>query len=170
MVDLQQITSAKKLNFYSDASANNNLGFGAVFDNCWLYARWEDGYIEKNKPSIEYLELFALSVAIITWGDKIKNQRIAVFCDNIAVVHMINNGTSSCKNCMYLLRLVTLDNMINNRGVFAIYVKSADNFLADALSRLQFNRFSRLVPKSMNKYPHEISPIVWPASCIWMAD
>ena len=130
----------------------------------------EDGYIEKNKPSIEYLELFALSAAIITWGDKLKNQRIAVFYDNIAVVHMIKNGASSCRNSMYLLRLVTLNNMINNGRVFAIYVKSADNFLADALSRLQFNRFSKLAPKSMNKYPHEISSIVWPASRIWIAN
>ena len=44
-----------ELGFYSDASANPNLGFGCVINNTsWIWGKWETGFIEANKPSIEY--------------------------------------------------------------------------------------------------------------------
>ena len=46
---------------------------------------------KKYNPSIEYLELFALTAAVLTWGSKLKNRRITIFCDNLSVVCMINN-------------------------------------------------------------------------------
>ena len=89
-----------KLSFYSDASANPNLCFRAVYNDYWLYGQWELGYIRKYNPSIEYLELFALTAALLTWGDLLRNMQIIIFCDNEAVVRMVNLQTSSCKNCM----------------------------------------------------------------------
>ena len=96
MVDLlAPALISTRLNFYSDASAAESLGYGCLFENRWLWGRWEVGYIRNFKPSIEYLELFALCAGILTWEDesKLQNTRITVFCDNIAVVHMINNLT-----------------------------------------------------------------------------
>ena len=167
MVDLQGTVSAEVLNFYSDTSASKSLGFGAIFNNHWLYAQWEEGYIQENEPTIEYLELFALTAGLLTWGDELKNIRMVLLCDNMAVVGMINKLSSSCSKCMALLRLITLDNLVNNRRVFARYVKSSENGLSDALSRLQFSRFWKLAQKSMNPEPSEISKTVWPASKIW---
>ena len=136
--------TSEQLRFYSDASANPELGFGATFDNkYWLYGQWEKGYIHDMKPSIEYLELFTLTAAVLTWGPLIKNKRVTIFCDNMAVVNMINNITSSCQNCMFLIRLLILNNLVNNRRIFARHVWSENNELADALSHLQFDRFWR---------------------------
>ena len=139
MVDLslKETNSIKVLNFYSDVSAAEKLGFGAVFNNEWLCAQWEPNYM-KNKPSIEYLELLALTAALLTWGHELMNQRVKIHCDNMAVVNMVNTATSSCKNCMYLIRLIVLNNLINNRRVFVLHVRSKDNILSDALSRRQF--------------------------------
>ena len=167
MVDLGQFTMATQLRFFSDASANETLDFGGVFNNHWLFAQWEPGFIKSKNQSIEYLELFGLTVALITWGHLIKNQWIQVFCDNTAVVAMINNLTSSCKNFMILIRLVVLNNLINNRRVFAKYVNTKANYLADSLSRLQFDRFWKLCPTSMDPNPSTVSPLVWPVSRIW---
>ena len=114
MIDLSVTRTATQLMFYSDASANPLLGVGAYFNKHWLFAKWEPGYIVKNKPSIEYLKLFGITAALLTWGHKIQNQRIIIFCDNTAVVAMINNCASSCCNCRYLLRLMMLDNLGNN--------------------------------------------------------
>ena len=100
-----------------------------------------DKFIETKDPSIEYLELYGLTAALLTWGEFIHDIRVLVFCDNQAVVSMVNNLTSSCKNCMFLLRLITLNNLVNNRRVFVQYIRSSDNELPDALSRLQFSRF-----------------------------
>ena len=158
MVDLDQLISAQELNFYSDASTNHRLGMGAIYDNRWLYTQWEENYVKYFNPSIEYLELLGVVSAILTWGDLIQNQRIVIFCDNQAVVSMINTMSSSCKNCMYLLRLLILNNLIFNRRVFARYVRSTKNDFADSLSHLQLVRFWSLVKKSgrkVNKFPTE---------------
>ena len=96
IIDMAKVNTAKDLNFYSDASANERLGFGAVFNNHWLFAQWECGYIKTFKPSIEYLELLGLTAALLTWGHLLRNQRIQIYCDNMAVVAMVNNMTSSC--------------------------------------------------------------------------
>ena len=73
MIDLKSTINATQLSFYSDASANERLCFRAVYRTKWLYGQWEKDYIkQKNGPSIEYLELFALTAAVLTWGPLLK--------------------------------------------------------------------------------------------------
>ena len=79
---------------------------------------------------------------------------------------MINSNTSSCKRCMKLLRLLTLDGLRNNRRVFARWVDTKSNFLADSLSRLDFKHFRRL-GLQMNQYPDNVSAEIWPISRVW---
>ena len=168
MVDLNKISSVRQLCFYSDASACESLGFGAIFNKKWIFGQWEPNFIKENKPSIEYLELFALRAAVLTWEKEpaLYNAQIVVFCDNEAVVHMINESTSSCANCMYLLRLLVLNSLVNNRRVFAHHVRSKDNGLSNSLSRLQFHHFRKLGPH-INVNPCKVSELVWPLSNIW---
>ena len=92
--------SMSDLSFFSDTSAAENLGMGAVFNTKWLKGKWGANFIKEKKPSIEYVELFALCVGVLAWQNQpeLCNARITIFCDNIAIVHMINNITSSCKN------------------------------------------------------------------------
>ena len=167
MIDVNHSTFVHQINFASDASANSTLGFGAIFKEKWIFSQWEKGYIASKRPSIEYLELFALCATILTWGHELANQRVIVQCDNSSVVSMINVMSSSCRKCMFLLRLLTLNNMIFNRRVFAQHLRGLDNKLPDALSRLQFKRFWSLAPPYMNKKPCLISPMMWPASKLW---
>ena len=136
MNDPMESITAEQLSFFSDASAAEHLDLGAVFGNHWLFGQWPVGFIKGSKPSIEYLELFALTAALMTWGHMpmIQNKRVILFCDNMSVVNMINNSSSSCKNCMYLLRLITLNNLVNNRRVFAKHICTERNNLADSLS------------------------------------
>ena len=167
MVDLLTVNCARKLRFFSDASANEFLGVGAYFNGQWFAEQWEPGFIKQCQLSIEYLELYGVTAALLTWGAQLKNQCIQIYCDNQAVVAMINNCVSTCANCMYLLRLVMLDNLKHNRRVFAAYVSSKNNYLLDALSRLNYKKFWSLAPEGTSKYPTMISPSVWPASQIW---
>ena len=72
------------------------------------------------------------------------------------------------KNCMYLLRLIIMDNLIHNRRIFARYVKSKDNEMVDLLSRLQFKHFRKLAEaKPMDAVSTQVSRLVWPLSSIW---
>ena len=133
-IDLDRFQTSETLDFYTDSSANHLLGFGCVYGKWWMFGQWEPGFIKLHDPSIEYLELAALGIAVITWGNLLRDTRIVIFCDNQAMVHMINNATSKCQNCMVIIRKIVLDNMRNNRRVFIKYVTSKSNECADSLS------------------------------------
>ena len=119
------------------------------------------------KPSIEYLELFAVTVGVLNWVKLFHNRKIVLFCDNEAVVHMINNNTSSCKNCMVLIRLIVFEELKYNVRVFPRYVSSIDNAKSDALSRLQWQRFKKLSDGTMNEKATPIPLVLWPMKRIW---
>ena len=168
MVDFTVTRTARQISFFSDASAGKNLGFGCILDRNWIFGRWGGEFIETQKPSIEYLELFTLCVGILTWENKAKlnNARIEVHCDNQAVVSMVNNISSSCPNCMHLLRILVLNGLIHNRSVFARYIHTKKNILADLLSRIDLIRFRKFGPH-MNQYPDKIYENFWPVTKIW---
>ena len=172
MVDLFGVSlTSTEISFFSDASAARDLGFGCLLNSHWIQANWNEGYpdfIETQKPSIEYLKLYAPVAGVFTWAqhNELVNTSVTVFCDNQAVVQMINNLTSGCRHCMVLIRLLILNGLQFNRRVSAKFVSTKSNFLADALSRSQWQHFRTLGPH-MNKAADRISQDVWPITKIW---
>ena len=126
--------SAEDIDMYSDASKNSEFGFGAYCRDEWCYGKWDKQFLEAVDPSIQYLELFAVTVAVVNWIHNFKNKRILLFCYNQSVVQMINKSSSRCKKCMVLIRMITLQGLINNVKIFAKYVPIWANDKADALS------------------------------------
>ena len=167
-VDFSKIVVARKLHFASDASRNPHLGFGTYFGTHWTFAQWEPGYIKHYKPSIEYLELYALLVGILLWGSKLANGQYIIWCDNKSTCIMVNNGMSSCKNCMFLLWVLALNNLRHNRRIFINYISMKANFLADFLSLLKLDKFHYRVWLVMDDMPTSLPPSVWPAPKIWI--
>ena len=152
-MDFQEVL-ATEINLLSDAAKSQTKGFGAICDKSWMYDAWNPSFIAEKDPSIKYLEIFAVTAAVLTWIKHFKNKRIYLFCNNESAVHMINNSTSKCKNCMVLLRFITLENMIQNIRVFAKHVSSQNNGPSDALSCLQLDRFFKCVPDAeLNRTP-----------------
>ena len=100
-IDLNAFKTSKEINFYMDASGS--IGYGCFFAGKWAFGEWDQTFLQVVKPSIEFLELFALCAGLLTWDRYISNTRVIIFCDNQAVVQMVNNTTSSCPNCMFLL-------------------------------------------------------------------
>ena len=163
--------SAQELDWYSDSSRNFKLGFGCVFGMKWAHGRWDE-FVEHVQPSIEYLELFAVAVSVLLWAKHIQNKRVFLFCDNMSVVYMLNNSTSSCKNCMVLIRIIMLESVKQNVRIFAKHVRTDLNGPSDALSRLQFDRFYRLTAaegKVMEPVAELLPGSIWPISKIWMS-
>ena len=113
-VDLDSVHHAESLQFFTDASKSATLGFGCVYENRWTFAQWNRDFIESQDPSIKFLELFALCIGILTWSKFLSNMRIAVYCDNEAVVGMVNKMTSRCPQCMKLIRILALNNLKSN--------------------------------------------------------
>ena len=170
MIDFSDDTVSETLQFWTDASKNPNLGFGCVFENNWTYGRWNAQHILDTNASIEYLELFALCAGVLTWEKKIANRRVTIFCDNQAVVQMVNNNTSSCRNCMILLRILTLNNLKYNQRIFVKYIRTNLNKLADSLSRLKFGLFWKYASPGMSLFPSDLPKRVWPMQKLWLPE
>ena len=68
---------------YSDASGK--IGFGALCGSSWMYGRW--GNFLSEDPSIEYLELFALTVGVLAWIKRFENGRIYIYSVIISVLY-----------------------------------------------------------------------------------
>ena len=67
----RSILTSRDIDMYSDASRNFKLGFGAYCGTAWCMGQWDDSFMQTYQSSIEYLELFAVTVAIIKWLKKI---------------------------------------------------------------------------------------------------
>ena len=154
---------------FSDASGDyKNCGVGAYCNKSWCYAKWDTIFMRKYKPSIQYMELYGVTIAVLHWIKLFKYRKIFLFCDNKSVRNMINHNTSGCKNCMVLIRIIVLESLVHNVRVFTKYVKSKENGKADALSRLQFEHFRALDP-DMEPKPLEMPNQIWPISKIWLS-
>ena len=61
--------------------------------------------------------------------------------------------------------------MIHNVRLYARYVKSEDNFLADALSRGELAKFrskAKQIGLKMNEESTEIPEPLWPMNKLWL--
>ena len=155
-IDNDVFATSNELNFYTDASGV--LGYGCYFNGNWAYRMWPRKFLKICNPSIEYQELFALVAGILTWQRKpqLNNTRVVIFCNNQAVVSMVNNTMSSCHNCMVLLRILVLNNLVHNRRIFVKYVRTTENILADSLSRGCLDVFWKFAPKHTSQTPDEV--------------
>ena len=142
--DLDTEFTAQDISMFTDASRNPNLGCGGYCNKDWFVQRWDKNFIIQYQPSIAYLELYAVAIAITLWIKRFKNMKIALFCDNMSVVNMINTKTSKCKNCMILIRLIVIQELIYNVKITAKHVRTEDNQISDALSRMKMKKFSQL--------------------------
>ena len=136
-LDYQEIEAAD-ISMYSDASGK--IGFGAICGSSWMFGEWSRKFLDKQEPSIKFLELsrVSLTAGVIQWIHRFRNRRICLFCDNISAVHMVNNTSSKCKHCMILLRKLVLKCLEQNVKIRVKYVNTKDNGLADSLSHLDF--------------------------------
>ena len=171
-MDFSKCWHADDLDWYTDSSKNPNLGMGGYFKNLWFSQKWDSQFIIDANPSIQYLELFAVTTAIMAWIHLIPNRRVVIFTDNDSVKNMINNSTSGCKNCMVLIRLIVMKGIVYNTRIFAKHVPTKSNKLADLLSRMKIKQFWKEIQKRnkpMNDQKIDIPKEVWPMRSIWMS-
>ena len=169
-IDIEGSINSMDVDFYSDATANPELGCGGISENDWYILQWDEDFIKKYEPSINYLELYAVAIAVFNWIHKYRNQKIFIFCDNMSVVQMINNNSSKCKSCMLLIRIIVLKALTFNVKINAKHIAGVKNNFSDLLSRMQYHKFRTLARKIGRKFNGSPSPIpeeLWPMSKVW---
>ena len=168
-IDFRTELDATELNWFTDASGTR--AYGGFCGKSYFYGSWNRKFITDCRPSIEYLELFAVTVSVLLWAKRFQNKRICIFVDNESMERMINKACTNCKNCLVLVRLIVLECMTWNVRLFACHVESSKNNFADALSRGQLTRFwhdAEQEEREFNKYPENIPEEVWPVEKIWL--
>jgi len=131
--------SAPHLNLATDSAGS--LGFAAIFSSHYLFGTWPPHWSEVD---ITDKELLPIVLALEIWGHSMANKCIVLHCDNIAVVHIINKQSAKNSSTMVLVRRLVVACMTHNILCRARHISGATNTLADALSRLQVDRFKAL--------------------------
>lgn len=150
-----------KLNLYTDASGK--LGFGAIFGDKWCFGSWPDSWKGRN---IAFLEFYPIVLSLYLWAPKMKNQCILFFTDNEALVFCINKQTCKDKDLMFFVRKLVLICLQYNILFKAKHIPGIHNFLADALSRQQVDRFQACAPPYMCKNPTTIPANLLPQNLV----
>lgn len=141
------------LHFFTDACTT--IGYGAIFGDQWFSGEWLPSVKQLGLP-ISVLEFYPIVVAVVTWGDLLQNKCVSFFTDNQALVPVINKQTAKNKMLMRLLRILVLFCLKHNILFKAFHVPGCQNDKADALSRLQVDKFKTLHPTA------SIAPTVVP--------
>lgn len=131
------------LHIYTDSSDKAAAGY---VNGKWFVVPFVHEFAILKDLSINWRELFAVVVAAATFGSQWTGKRLMFHCDNMCIVEVIKSGT--CKNnlIMDLVRKLFFICAQYNFEISSCYVNTKVNDIADALSRLQFNRFRQLAP------------------------
>ena len=86
--------------------------------------------------------------AAVLWSAQWSRRRILFYCDNEALVFILNKRRSSDSIIMLFIRRLKLLSLQYNFHIIASHIPGASNNVADALSRHQWSRFRRLAPSA----------------------
>ena len=128
----------------------------------WVYGSWPTSWLGEN---ITLLELSPIVLTVFLWGNKMKNHKIWLYIDNLALVEVLNKQQSKEKKVMILMRKLVLKCMQYNILFNSKHISGVKNDLADSLSRLQINRFQQLTKQQglvINRHPTKSSSRVSP--------
>lgn len=153
---------------FTDASGSR--GFGGFFVQEWFAEPWPAELLPKDSSddeiSIAFKELYPIVVAALIWGHRWIGKRIVFMCDNSATVSIIQKGRSKSAHIMPLMRRLTWCAATYNFSVLSKHVPGKFNVIADALSRLQIEKFRRVAPEA-HPYPCRVPK---PAEVLWTSN
>jgi hypothetical protein len=125
------------------SDASGSWGCGAFWGTKWLQWQW-DG--PSKEWAIAPKELLPILFALVIWGRMWVGCRIECYCDNMAVVAVINSGRAKDRSLMHLLRCMFFVAAQLDIHVHASHIPGVENVAADALSRNCFSTFLQEVP------------------------
>ena len=145
------------------ATDASGFGIGASFGDKWFSRPLSDfdelSWIRRDKFDINFWELFALTVAVFTWGSEWKDKQIIIYVDNMTITHVWLRGSTD-KGMMRLVRKLFLFSARNNINILLQHIPGHSNVLADRLSRLQVSEFMALLP-SAERQPSSLPTTIW---------
>ena len=149
----KKIWSSEELHLFTDAAGK--IGYGGILGDDWFNGTWSEWWIAQN---ITLKEMYAILVAFEIWGGALANKRIVIRTDNNDLVSVLSKQTGKEPFVMILVRRLVLICLKFNIVISASHIPGRANAIADALSRLQMDKFRRLAPQA-KLVPTPIPPL-----------
>jgi hypothetical protein len=127
------------------SDASGNWGCGAYYGSNWFMLPWSGLYTDYH---ITVKELIPIVIAGSIWGPLWRGATILAQCDNLAVVSIVNHGTSKNREAMHLARCLAFITAKFDFHIVATHIKGIHNIQADALSRDNLPLFRSLHPQA----------------------
>ena len=108
------------------------VGLGGRWKNQVYYVPLADQFPDFN---IVHLEMLNLLVAIRIWGDQWSSQKVVLYCDNQAVVSVLNNGKTHDLTLAAIVRNIKMQAAIKNISLYVVHMLDKNNVIADLPSR-----------------------------------
>ena len=108
-------------------------------------------HIQRHHEHINTKEIRAVEQGLLRWGSQWKGGRVALYIDNRAVVHGIENQTIRGKTMDVLHRCLLLASK-NDLELSPHWIPTGDNILADALSRFDRGRIANIAPQLLTLF------------------
>ena len=160
-VSFWRSTRLLRAEFQVQSDAAGSAGFGIYYRGRWCSGTWPVEWHQTGvTKDLTFLEFFPIVGALWLWAEEWANSAVRFWCDNQAVVHVVNNQTSRSERVMALVRAFTLRPLKFNILIQARHVPGIDNRIADALSRQQMQRFRELDPRA-SADPEILPQEVW---------
>lgn len=112
-----------------------------------------------NVSCVTWREIISIYVSCILWSEEFSGKRLVFHCDNLGVVQCWEKLGASNNHVLELMRRILMIAATKNFTITIKHLTGADNSIAHALSRLQFERFRALAPFA-NRNPTNI-PDIW---------
>ena len=129
-------THKEGISVTSDASGA--WGCGAWSESKWFQLAWGE---QSKHFQIAIKELIPVMIASFLWGRNWRGYKITVYCDNEAVVCVLNNRYSRDCHLAHMLRILFFVEAYFQCKVEAKHIPGTRNTLADHLSRNRLDKF-----------------------------
>ena len=157
MTAVNRVRPEHEVAMVSDASGS--WGYGAVCNRQWFQLKWT-GHGKAADYGITAKELIPIVIAAAVWGRNWQGKTVLAKCDNMAVVAIVNSGTSKEKESMHLRRCLAFLEAKWGFHLFAEHIKGSDNRVADALSRDNVSLVRCIYPQV------DVDPVPVPAAVL----
>lgn len=125
---------------------SSDLAAGICHRTAWTIFPFDQHNAWMRQMSIAWRELFAVVLAVAIHGPKISGRDLIMNIDNQAICWCVNKSKSKDPHIMNLIRALYFYTSIYHINFRAVHISTHDNWGADALSRLDLDKFRQFNP------------------------
>ena len=136
------------------SDASGSWGCSAWWESRWFQLQWQ-GLGETANYGITAKELLPIVVAVACWGKEWQGKAVVARCDNMAVVAIVNSGSSREAEEMHLRRCLAFLEAKWAIQLWAEHVRGVENEVTYWLSRNKLDQVLRVHPQ-MRQEPERV--------------